>query len=298
MATVSPVELPVWRSMMFVPVTVEKFVTTAASRGADAYILDLEDSIALSEKARARTLVRDAAAVVGQSGADIVVRINRPWRLAVPDLEASVCERVNAVAVPKTADASHLIAVSEILDELEAEAGLARGHTRIIPLIETADAFFEMREVAKASARVVAMTLGAEDFALSAGMQPDPEGLLYPKQQTVLACRAAGILPLGFVGSIAEYKDQDKFRRTIAQARRLGFRGAFCIHPLQVQIMNEGFAPAAEELDHARRLLQAYDRALAAGVGAIEFEGKMVDEPIAIRARETVALANQIAAKA
>ena len=288
-------DLPVWRSMMFVPVIVEKFVDSAPGRGADAYILDLEDSIPLAEKARARGLIREAAAKVGRDGADVVVRINRPWRLAVRDLEASVCAEITAIALPKVADAGHVRAIAEVLDEVEQEAGLARGHTAIIPMIETVDAFFEVRDIARAHPRVVAMTLGAEDFALSAGMLPEAEGLFYPKQQTILAARAAGILPLGFVGSVAEYRDQDKFRATIEQARRLGFRGGFCIHPLQVGIMNAGFAPASEEVDMARRLIAAYDEAVAAGRGAVEFEGKMIDEPIVIRARETLTQAERIA---
>lgn len=287
-------ELPLWRSMMFVPVIVQKFVDSAHKRPADAFILDLEDAVPAGEKARARTLVRDAAARVSQGGADVVVRINSPWRLAVPDLEASVCRAVGAIALPKTLDASHVRGVAQVLDELEQEQGLERGHTAIVPMVETADAFFEMREIAAAHPRVCAMTLGAEDFALSAGMVPEPEGLLYPKQQMVLAARAAGILPLGFVGSIAEYRDQDRFRATIRQARRLGFRGGFCIHPLQVAIMNEEFAPSAEEVDSARRLIAAYDDAVAAGRGAVEFEGKMVDEPIVVRARETLAQAARL----
>lgn len=287
----------VWRSMMFVPVIVEKFVESAHERGADAYILDLEDSIPQAEKARARTLIRTAAEKVGRGGADIVVRINRPWRLAVRDLEACVCDRVQAIALPKTANAGHVRDVADVLDELEQEAGLQNGHTGIVAMVETADAFFEMREIARAHPRVQAMTLGAEDFALSAGMLPEAENLFYPKQQSVLAARAAGILPLGFVGSIAEYRDQDKFRATIRQARRLGFRGAFCIHPLQVGIMNEEFAPSAEEVDYARRLIAAYDKAVASGLGAVEFEGKMIDEPIVVRARETLAQAETIASR-
>lgn len=281
-------ELPLWRSMMFVPVIVQKFVDSAHKRPADAFILDLEDSVPAGEKTRARSLVRDAAVTVGKQGADVVVRINQPWRLAVRDLEASVCDAVCAIALPKVQDAGHVRGIAAILDELEQEQGLERGHTAIVPMVETADAFFEMREIARAHPRVVAMTLGAEDFALSAGMLPQPEGLLYPKQQMVLAARAAGILPLGFVASIAEYSDQDRFRAVIRQARRLGFRGGFCIHPLQVAIMNEEFAPSMEEVETARRLIAAYEEAVAAGRGAVEFEGKMVDEPIVVRARDTL----------
>lgn len=290
-------DMPVWRSLMFVPVNVEKFVASAHKRGADAIILDLEDSVPMAEKAKARTLVQAAAATVSQSGADVVVRVNRPWRLTVRDIEASVCARVTALSLPKVADASHIRAVAEILDEVERENGLPVGHTRLLAMIETADALFHAREIAGAHPRVIAMTLGGEDFALSADMQPDPEALFYPSQQMLFAARAASIVPLGFIGSIAEYQDQDKFRRTIRQARRLGFFGAACIHPTQVTICNEEFAPGDDEVATARAMIDAYDEAIAAGRGSVEFQGQMIDEPVVDRARRTLALAERINAR-
>jgi citrate lyase subunit beta/citryl-CoA lyase len=288
---------PVWRSLMFVPVNVEKFVASAHARGADAIILDLEDSVPMAQKTGARDLVPAAAARVSQSGADVVVRINRPWRLAVRDIEASVCAGVAALALPKVADAGHIRAIAEILDEVEQEKGLVNGHTRLIAMIETADALFHAREIARAHPRLIAMTLGGEDFALSAEMQPEPEALFYPSQQMLFAARAAGLQPLGFIGSIAEYRDQEKFRNTIRQARRLGFFGASCIHPTQVTICNEEFAPGADEVATAKEMVAAYEAAKAEGRGSVEFQGKMIDEPVVDRARRAIALADRIAAR-
>lgn len=282
-------DAPLWRSLMFVPVNVEKFVDTAHMRGADAYILDLEDSVPPAEKAHARTLVPTAAEKVSRSGADVVVRINRPWRLAVRDIEQSVCERVGVVAVPKVADAGHLRAIAEVLDDVEAEKGLPEGHTRIIAMVETADALFEARRIARAHSRVVAMILGTEDFALSAGMQCEPETLLSASQQVVFAARTAGIVPLGFAGSIADFRDRERFRSLIAQARRLGFEGSFCIHPLQVEVCNEEFAPRADEVADARAMVEAYREAQAEGRGAVTYKGRMIDEPVVDRARQLVA---------
>ena len=281
-------EIPLWRSLLFVPVNVDRFVNSAPRRGADACILDLEDSIPAAEKTEARQKVRTAAATVGSAGADVVVRINRPWRLAVRDIEASVDPHICALAVPKVADPGHLRAIAETLSELEAERGLDPGHTRLIAMIETADAYFQIKDIAAADSRVIAMTLGQEDFALSAGMAPEPEGLFQPSLQVVLAARAAGILPLGFVGSIAEYRDQEKFRQTIRQARRMGFAGAFCIHPLQAQVLNEEFSPTADEVVAAQEMINAYDDAKSKGRGSIEYQGRMLDEPIVERARQTV----------
>ena len=290
-------KLPLWRSMLFVPTNVEKFVESAPSRGADAYILDLEDSIPAAEKANARGLVPEAAARVGRNGADILVRINRPWRLSVRDIEASVDANVKALMVPKVADAGHVIAIAEILDEVEAERGLEIGHTKLFPMIETTEAYFHATEIGKAHDRVVAMNLGSEDFALSAGMQPEDEGLFQPTLHIMLAARAAGVLPLGFVGSIAEYRDRDKFRARVRQAARLGFLGSACIHPLQVDILNEEFTPSADAVARSRDIIAAYDAAKAEGRGSIEFEGKMIDEPIIQRAEQTLARAAQIAAR-
>ena len=116
--------LPVWRSLLFVPVTAKRFVDGAARRGADAIILDLEDSIAASEKERARTLVPEAAEIVSRGGADVVVRLNRPLRMTVRDLEAVIGPGVQAVALPKAESADHVRLVAEIIDEVEAERGM------------------------------------------------------------------------------------------------------------------------------------------------------------------------------
>src|SRR5204862_3456045 len=121
-----------------------------------------------------------------------------------------------------------------------------------------------------------ALNLGAEDFATSAGISPDAEALSMPKQMAVFAARAAGIMPLGFIGTVAEFHDLDGFRRTIRRSRRLGFIGASVIHPSQVPILNEEFRPGAAEIEHARRVLTAYDKALADGVGAVTVDGQLL----------------------
>ena len=289
-------ELPVWRSSLYVPVIVERFVGKAHERGADAIILDLEDSIPQAEKDRARDLVRGAVAKVGRGGADVTVRINRPWRQAIRDMEASVWPGVRALVLPKVADASHVAAIAEILDELEAERGLPPGSVGLVALVETAEAFFHLPAIARASRRLIGLTLGSEDFALSCGMTAEPDGLFYPTQHAAIAARAAGILPLGYVGSIADYSDLEAFRAMARQARRLGFRGGACVHPAQVSILNEAFTPTGEEVRQARGVVAAFEAALAQGLGAASFEGRMIDGPVVERARETLAIHGRLAA--
>jgi citrate lyase subunit beta/citryl-CoA lyase len=290
-------DLPVWRSMMFVPVNVPKFVEKAHTRGADAIILDLEDSIAPADKEAARTMVEAAARSAAQRGADICVRVNRPLELVVRDIEAVVSPAVTALLLPKTDSAGHVRLLAELVETVEARKGIAAGTTKFVVMIETPEGFGRMWDIAGAHPRNIALNLGAEDFALSTGSQPDPDVLLYPKQQVVLAARAAGIMPMGFIGTVADYQDQARYREAVKRSRRFGFMGASCIHPANVPVLNEGFSPTKEEVAAAERVVAAYHTAQAEGRGSIEVDGKMIDVPIVERAERLIARARRIEAK-
>lgn len=282
-------KLPPWRSLLFVPANVPDYIDKAHQRGADAVVLDLEDSVPPGEKAAARERVASAAEKLAARGVDVVVRINASLRLAASDLEAVASPAVRAVCVPKVNGAAQLQWISEALGELEVERGISQGAICLIAMIESVGALSRREEIAKSTRRLGAMTLGTEDFAVSAGIAPEADALLYPCQQVVFAARAAGITPLGFVGSIARYRDLEAFRATIRRSRQLGFRGALCIHPAQVAIMNEEFAPSEEELAEATSIIEAYEQALLAGRGSAEFNGRMLDAPVVARAREVLA---------
>jgi citrate lyase subunit beta / citryl-CoA lyase len=279
-------ELPVWRSLMYVPVNVEKYVDKAHTRGADVIQLDLEDSVPPGEKAHARTLVEKAAARVRRGGADVVVRINRPLSLAVRDLEHSIGPDVDGIACTKVDSASHVKLLDELVSELEEKRGLKSGHTRFITMIETADAFARLDEIPRASARIVAMNIGGEDFALDCDMQPDDDVLLHPKQRMIIAARAAGVMPLGFVATIAGFGEWEKFRAMVRRSRRFGFDGAGCIHPGQVAIVNEEYSPSAEEVAYAKKIIELNDEAARTGRGSFALDGKMIDIPIIVRAQK------------
>ncbi|SHG44907.1 HpcH/HpaI aldolase/citrate lyase family protein [Bradyrhizobium erythrophlei] len=281
-------DLPVWRTLLFVPINVERFVEGAHRRGADAIHLDLEDSVPDAEKDNARRLIETAAIRVRRGGADLVVRINRPLDLAVRDIEACVRPEVDAISVTKVASPSHLQLLDELVSKLEQNRGLPVGRIRFIAMIETADAFFHVRKIASATPRLAALNLGTEDFAMSIGMEPEPEALLYPKQHTLFAARAAGLIPLGFVGSVAEFGDPQKFRDMIHRSRRMGFEGANCIHPGQVTILNEEYSPRPEEVAAAHDLITRNDAAKAEGRGSFAVDGKMVDVPVLLRAERVL----------
>ena len=289
--------LPVWRSLMYVPVNVDKFVDKAHARGADCIILDLEDSVPPAEKAKARTLVAAAAAKVRRGGADVAVRINRPLTLAVRDLEEAIGPDVNAIHCTKTDSASHVRLLDEVVSEVEEKRGLPHGHTKFNVMVETADAFFRFHEIVRASPRIVSCTLGGEDFALECNMQPTGEALFYPKQHMIIAASAAGIMPLGFVDSVAGFGDWEAFRKMVRRSRDFGFVGAGCIHPGQVLIVNEEYTPTAAEVEYAKKVIALDREAAAAGRASFALDGKMIDIPIIVRAKRLIARYEAIKAR-
>ena len=281
-------DLPVWRSLMYVPVNVEKFIDKAHTREADVIQLDLEDAVPPAEKANARKLVEKNAARVRRGGADVVVRINQPLSLAVRDLEHSICPDVDGIAITKADSASHVRLLDQLVTELEAKRGMTIGHTKFLTMIETADAFTRIDEIPRASPRTVGMLIGGEDFALDMNAQPDGDVLLHSKQRMIIAARAAGVMPLGFIGTVADFSDWEKFRLMVRRARRFGFDGAGCIHPGQVKIVNEEYTPSMEEVSYARKVIQMDKEAQAAGRGSFQIDGKMIDIPVVVRAERLI----------
>lgn len=278
----------IWRSMLFLPAHNEKFIERAHIRGADAYILDLEDAVPAAEKARARSMVSAGVAQVTQGGAAALVRINSEPTLAKADLDEACIPEVAAVVLPKVNSAAEINAIAKQMDFLEAMRGIAANSIGLIAQIEDVRALPVLDDIASSSKRLLGMILGPEDFSASAGMEPFPQGLFAPNQQIVFACRRAGILPFGFPASISDYSDLAAFRAHIQLARRMGMVGAFCIHPAQVAILNEEFSPSPQDVETARGVIAAYESALLEGQAAAAYAGRMVDLPVVLRAQETL----------
>src|SRR6185295_4547282 len=179
-----------------------------------------------------------------------------PMDITLKDLDASICAEVDGIAITKTQSAEHVKRIDEHVSGLEAKRGLRPGHTRLIAMIETPAAFFQMPAIALASARLAAMNIGGEDFALENGMEPTEETLLMPKQQMIFAARSGGLMPLGFIASVAAFGDWEAFGRMVRRSRQFGFMGAGCIHPGQVPIVNREYSPSVEEAAYARRVIE------------------------------------------
>jgi citrate lyase subunit beta / citryl-CoA lyase len=280
--------LPTWRSLLFCPANNPKFVARAHTRGADAIILDLEDSVPAAEKNAARASVAASARAIRGGGPDVCVRINRPIDAAVMDIEAAVSEAVTALVLPKVLGSDHVRLLAELTGTHEIARGLPLGHTRFIVLIETAAALAKMGEIATADPRVVALNVGSEDLSTDLDAEPSADSLYVAKMLGIHAARAAGILPMGMLSTVASIAGSDDYRQMLRRSRRLGFACAACVHPDQVVLVNEEYGPKPAELDRARRLIAAFEQSAAQGRGAVSFEGMMVDPPVVERARRLV----------
>ena len=294
--------LPVMRSVMTVPVIVERFVEKAPSSGADVLCLDLEDSVPPDEKLAARPLARRAIETyAGRSPSpdkcasfQIYTRVNGFWSgLIEGDLEAIVYPGLDGVVVSKAESADMIREIDLHLSRLENERGIEHGAIAIMPLIETARGVAKSYEICEASPRLTGAIFGAEDYATDMGVERTTDGaeILFARTQVAIACRAAGIEAIDTPDP--DYTDADHLRREMRLAKSLGYRGKLCIHPLQVQIANEIFRPAEAEVAEARLIVEAFERdGLARGRAAIPLGGKMVDTPIYWRAKRLLEAAD------
>lgn len=282
-----------WRSLLYVPANNARFVAKAQQRGADGIILDLEDSVPDTDKANARNLCAETVAEMVDGPSDVLVRINASLRKAIPDLEKIVQPGLTAILLPKADRPDKVALLAETLDELEAERGLVPGGIKFIPMIESPAGFFAASEVATASSRAVGLLLGSEDFATEAGMEPDPETLLLPRQQLVFAARKAGLVPYGLLESAADYANLDKTRDIARRAARFGFEGSTCVHPALVPVLNQAFSPGSEQIAHARAVIATLEAAAAQGRGAAVLNGRMIDAPMRKRAERLLTRARR-----
>jgi len=275
------------RSLLFAPAVRPDFVDKLPSRGADGVVIDCEDATPPSAKVEGRTNAREIAPRIAGRGSQVFVRLNAvpsPWFR--DDVAGGLGEGLTAVVVPKLESQAQLEVVEAALNDA--------GH-RDLPVLaglETALGVADARTLL-AHPRVVAAYFGAEDFIADMGgvRTPSNQEVLFARSLVALAGRLAGVPVLDQV--VTDFKNDEAFTAEAAEARALGYRGKLCIHPQQVPLANRAFVPSEEEVVWARRLLAAFEAASAEGVAAIDFEGQMVDEPLAARARQVLQSADE-----
>lgn len=285
---------PRLRTLLFVPGDRPDRVPKAAAAGADAIAVDLEDAVAAGRKDAARQATADALAALPTSGPTVAVRVNAvDTGLAEADVEAltRVLSRIELLIVPMCSHPGTVGAVAALLDTAEDHAGLPRGRTGLVPLLETAAGVADARAIAAAHARVRTLAFGPADLSRELGITPTAGGeeLFVARSQVVLAAAAAGrAKPVD--GPHLDLDDADGLAESAATARRLGFGGKQVLHPRQLPVVAAAFAPGATELEWARRVDAAFRDAEAAGVSSIRLDdGTFVDYPVAHRARALLA---------
>jgi len=285
------------RSSLILPVNVPRFVEKAYARDADAIVLDLEDSVPTQEKASARTLVRDSLALAGRGGAEVLVRVNNDPALLADDIDASVHPGLDGLSIPKAESAAQIHDIVARIERLEGARGLTPRHLRLSLAIETSRGLLAVEEIARSSDRIATMSIGVEDYCLELGVEPSADGLelLYPVAHLVTVCKAVGVQPTGLVGSIADFRDLATFERAAQRARQLGCEGAGCIHPDQVTVLNRVFTPDPAKVEHARRVVEAFEDGVRRGTASVNLDGKMVDVPVYKRAQVVLTRASVVA---
>jgi len=274
------------RSRLYLPGNEPKFMINAGLYGADGLILDLEDSVAPEHKHAARYLVRNALRCLEFGGAERMVRINQ-GQAGFDDLDCVLPHNVHVVLVPKAEDADQIRAVE---DRIASRLGKDHG-VLLMPIIESAKGAWFAYDIAVAARSVVALAIGLEDYTADIGTQRTLDGKesLWMRQAVVNAARAAGVQPIDTVFS--DVADSEGLRQSVLEARSLGFDGKGCIHPRQIPIIHDAFAPTPREVDRAVRIVRAFDDARARGLAAVSLGTKMIDPPVVKRALHTVELA-------
>jgi len=281
-----------WRSLLFIPANNEKFIAAAASRGADAIILDLEDSIPYALKAEARQSLPDHISHLSAQNVDVVVRINYDMINAVADLDVAVTKNTAAILVPKVLGVDHLRLLDDAIGLLESQRNIPKGSIKLIALIETIVAIESAAVIAQATPRLIGLALGTEDLSLDGGFESTPDNLTLPAQKIIYAARMANINVYGFPASIADYSDNEKFIQYQQRAKSMGFNGALCIHPVQVDVVNDAYRVSLAEKKQAVKIISAYEEAIKNNSGVVEVDGRMIDAPVVERARKIMALAD------
>jgi citrate lyase subunit beta/citryl-CoA lyase len=269
-------ELSSLRSALFVPLADERFIARAHERGADALLLDLEDSVPPAQKAEARKRLPDAARALMAKGATVMLRVNSEAANLADDLRAAAQARVAAVFLPKVENVEQVKAASFLLEGCDAA---------VVAMLESPASVLDAAAISRAGGRLAGLAFGSEDYCGLLGIASDQAALDWPAQMVAVAARARGLAAFGLPGPVSEIADMQAYVRLLTKAKAMGYTGCTCIHPKQVAEANRVYSPSEDELALAREIVAAFDAAVKEGRGAFALHGKMIDAPVADQAR-------------
>ena len=287
--------MPILRTLLFVPGNQERRITKTRSVAADALILDLEDSVPPSEKDSARQMVTAAIAGLASSGQKVFVRINAlPTPYARSDIRMVITRGLRGICLPKSESADDIHKADALISDAEKEAGLEVGSIGLLALVETPKGIINVYQTASASPRILSVLFGAEDYALEMGVHRTKEQteIYHPRVVIALACHAANVLAVDCV--YTDIRDEAGLIKDTGLARQMGFQGRLLLHPDQISPVNQVFTPSEEEISYARKVVAAFEAAVSQGQASTALDGKMIDIPVAERARKLLTLAESI----
>lgn len=279
------------RSRLYLPGNEPKFFINASLHKPDGIILDLEDSVLPSEKDAARILVRNALRNVDFGECEKMVRINQ-GSLGLLDLEAIIPQNPHMILIPKVETGEHVRAIDSKINSIKKEMNLSND-IFLMPIIESALGCFEASYIASSSSNVAALTIGLEDYTADIGAERTNEGKesFWARSVIVNAARAAGIVPIDSVFS--DVNDMEGLYKSCIESKSMGFEGKGCIHPRQISVINQAFAPSEKEIEKAKKIVLAFEEAEKKGLSVVTVGSKMVDPPVAKRALKTIKLAEK-----
>ena len=290
--------MELYRSFIFVPGNRENMLERAKSFNADVIMVDLEDSVPPGEKVTARDMAKDWVPTLRREGHRVMVRVNSlDTGLTRSELETLVSPALYGISLGKVASKWNILDVDRMLRAIEPLAGVEPGLTKIVAWAETASALVDARDIAASSSRVIALAFGAEDFTNDMGIERSDAGdeVQVPRSLVPVAARAANVASLD--SPFVAFQDPGALRADAQRARQMGYTGKHAIHPAQLDIINEVFSPAPDEVSYARRIIEAWDKAQAEGRGSLAMDGRMVDVPVVKRAQNLLACVDAIEAQ-
>lgn len=280
------------RTMMFVPGNNPAMIKDAGIYGADSIMLDLEDSVSLTEKDAARMLVYEAIKTVDFGGAEVVVRVNgQDTPFYDEDVRAMVKAGVDVIRLPKTESAAMIQKLVKDMEAAESEFGIEKGSIGVMAAIESAQGVLHAPEIAASTPLMMGLAVSGEDYTadMHTHRYPDGEELRFARNMVLNSARAAGVYAFDTVFS--NMKDIEGFYRETNYIHELGFDGKSLVNPRQIPMVNEVFNPTKAEIAQAKNVQNAIREAKAKGSGVISLNGKMVDKPVVEKAERVLATA-------
>lgn len=276
-------------SRLYLPGNSPSLMINAGLHKPNGLILDLEDAVAFDKKHEARFLVRNSLRALNFYGAEKMVRINQV-PLGLDDLSFVVPHGVNLILVPKCESAQQIAEVNQRIAELQKQHSLSQT-IWLMPIIESALGVIKSYEIATAAENIVALAIGLEDYTADLGTRRTNEGTesFFARSMVVNACKAARIQAIDSVFS--DVGDMDALKENVIKSKALGFDGMGCIHPRQIKVIHENFAPDAAEIDKAKKIVNAFIDATDKGLGVVSLGTKMIDPPVVKRAEKVIKVA-------